>query len=273
METSVVDGRQVEFCLFRMRPVQAVLFGRRGLAVVSAARRGPVSATRSASAPTFRYAPRRSAMQHPLRRLALAFVAALLSLLLAPLSAAEESDAPVLLVATPQLGQFYAHTVLVAIPMGDNRHAGLIINRPTERSLASLFPEHEPSKNVISPVYLGGPVMADSLFAVVKAEASPGEGSVPFLPGLYLVARAATIDRIIEQEPNEARYYVGFVVWKPGELDEELEKGFWYTMQPDPKLLFREPPNGLWEELVKRAGPAKVRAQRPSDASRVVGQR
>jgi putative transcriptional regulator len=212
-------------------------------------------------------------MQHPVHRLALAFVASLLSIMLAPLASAEESSEPVLLVATPQLGEFYAHTVLVAIPMGDNRHAGLIINRPTERSLASLFPEHEPSKKVVSPVYLGGPVMTNSLFAVVKAEASPGEGSVPFLPGLYLVARAATIDRIIEQEPNEARYYVGFVVWKPGELDEELEKGFWYAMPPDPKLLFREPANGMWEELVKRAGPAKVKAELQAAMRGLVGQR
>ena len=42
-----------------------------------------------------------------------------------------EPNQPVLLVANPQLGEMYAHTVLVAIPLGENRHAGLIINRPT----------------------------------------------------------------------------------------------------------------------------------------------
>lgn len=193
-------------------------------------------------------------------RFLLALAAALIGLLLARPAPAQESSQPVLLVASPQLGEMYAHTVLVAIPMGDDRHAGLIINRPTERSLSSLFPEHEPSKKVLAPVFFGGPVMTNSLFAVVRASESPGEGSLPFIPGLYLVAHAKTIDAIIEREPNGARYYVGFVAWQPGELDEELEKGFWYVMQPDAELLFRDPPSGLWEELVKRAGAAKVRA-------------
>ena len=198
-------------------------------------------------------------LNYPLSRLLLGIVAGVLGALLAQPAPAQESGAPVMLVANPRLGEMYAHTVLVAIPIGDNRHAGLIINRPTERSLASLFPEHEPSKQVISPVYFGGPVMANSLFAVVRARESPGEGSLAFLPGLYLVAHVKTIDQIIEREPNEARYYVGFVAWKSGELDEELEKGFWYPMPPDPELLFRDAPTGLWEDLVKRAGASKVR--------------
>jgi putative transcriptional regulator len=195
-------------------------------------------------------------------------LSSLLALLLGVLAAAlwrpapaEEFTEPVLLVANPQLGEMYAHTVLVAIPLGDHRHAGLIINRPTTQSMASLFPEHEPSKKVTSPVYFGGPEMANSVFAVVRAGQSPGEGSLPFIQGLYLVAHVKTIDQIIEREPNEARYYVGFVAWKPGELDDEMEKGFWYTMKPDPELLFRNNNNaeGMWEELVKKAGVEKMK--------------
>jgi putative transcriptional regulator len=197
----------------------------------------------------------------------LTFLVALILAALAVVSwrpaGAQDSTQPVLLVANPLLAEMYAHTVLIAIPMGDNRHAGLIINRPTERSLASLFPEHEPSKQVLSPVFFGGPVMTNSLFAVVRSEDTPGEGSLPFVPGLFLVAHAKTIDEIIERQPNDARYYVGFVAWKPGELDEELKKGFWYVMPPEADLLFRDTTNGLWEELVRRAGAAKVRAALP----------
>jgi putative transcriptional regulator len=201
-------------------------------------------------------------MSHQLSlRFVLALVLGALGVATGRHALAEESNEPVLLIANPLLAEMYARTVLIAIPMGDNRHAGLIINRPTERSLSSLFPEHEPSKKVIAPVYFGGPVMTNSLFAVVRAGESPGAGSLPFIPGLFLVAHAKTIDQIIEREPNEARYYVGFVAWKPGELDEELEKGFWYVMKPDAELLFRDMPGGMWEELVKRAGASKVRAQ------------
>jgi putative transcriptional regulator len=200
-----------------------------------------------------------------------AFLLAALALMPWRPAGAQDSNQPVLLVANPLLAEMYAHTVLIAIPMGDNRHAGLIINRPTERSLASLFPEHEPSRQVLSPVYFGGPVMTNSLFAVVRSDKAPGDGSLPFVPGLFLVAHAKTIDEIIERQPNEARYYVGFVAWKPGELDEELKKGFWYVMLPDAELLFRDTTNGLWEELVRRAGAARVRAKSSGTADEARG--
>ncbi len=200
-----------------------------------------------------------------LSRLLLGAAAMLLALYWRP-AHAEDTNRPLMLVANPHLGEFYAHTVLVVIPLGDDRHVGLIINRPSESSLASLFPEHEPSRKVVAPVYVGGPVMSNSLFAVVRAQRPPGEGSILLLPGLFLVAHVKTIDQIIEQEPNAARYYVGIVAWQPGELDEELRKGFWYVMQPDPDLLFREPPNGMWEELVKRAGVAKTRVDNGREA-------
>ena len=189
--------------------------------------------------------------------LLIALVLGVLGIVLGHHALAQESNEPVLLIAHPLLAATYAHTVLIAIPMPDNRHAGLIINRPTERSLSSLFPEHEPSKRVIARVNFGGPVMANSLFAVVRAQQSPGDGSLPFIPGVFLVTHAKTIDQIIERKPNEARYYVGFVAWKPGELDEELQKGFWCVMKPDAELLFRDTATGMWEELVKRVGACK----------------
>jgi putative transcriptional regulator len=197
---------------------------------------------------------------NPSSLLALALVTCALAVAPARHGLAQDTDRPVLLVANPQLGAFYAHTVLIAVPIGRDQHAGLIINRPTERSLSSLFPEHEPSRKVVKPVYLGGPVMGNSLFAVVRTDEAPDAGSMPFIPGLFLVSHARTIDHIIETRPNDARYYVGFVAWKPGELEEELQRGFWYAMQPEAELLFRDNSDGMWEELVKQAGESKTKA-------------
>jgi len=66
----------------------------------------------------------------------------------------------VTLVAAPRLiDPDYRGAVLLAVPVENNRHVGVIINRPTGRSLASLFPEHSPSKLVRDPVYFGGPML------------------------------------------------------------------------------------------------------------------
>jgi putative AlgH/UPF0301 family transcriptional regulator len=38
-----------------------------------------------------------------------------------------------------------------------------------------------------------------------------------------------------------------------GELDTELRQGYWYVLEHDAGLVFRERTDGLWEELVRRS--------------------
>ncbi len=166
---------------------------------------------------------------------------------------AADVDEPVLLVARPELGEFYRSTVLFVRPMGNGRHVGFIINRPTPMTLGKLFPEHGPSQKVTNPVLLGGPVNVDSVFAVVHRQPAPGDKSIPLTPEMSLAFDSETVDRIIEQDGNAARFYVGLVVWQPGELQAELQRDYWFVMRNDSDLLFRKTTDGLWEELVQRS--------------------
>jgi len=174
----------------------------------------------------------------------------------APVLHAQESDprGAVTLVATPQFTDpDYRATVLLAVPIENGQHVGVIINRPTDRSLASLFPEHAPSKRVRDPVYFGGPMLRDAVFAVVHSEYTPGPGSIQMTSGLFLATRGSVVDHIIEQTPNAARYYVGYVAWRPGELRQEVDNGLWYVLDADPDLVFRKDPGRLWQDLLRRA--------------------
>ena len=161
-------------------------------------------------------------------------------------------DEAMVLVAHPAFRDLeYRQTVLIVAPAPNGGHIGVILNRPTRRSLGSLFPEHEPSKKVIDPVYYGGPFSRGALVALVKTETSPGAGSVPFMKNLYLAFRANTIDHVIETTPNDARYFVGYVGWRPGELKGELDRGLWTVLDADLDLVFRKDTEGLWEELIQ----------------------
>jgi putative transcriptional regulator len=158
----------------------------------------------------------------------------------------------VLLVASPQFRDpTYHHTVLIAAPLDNGGHIGVILNRPTTRSLSSLFPEHEPSKKVADPVFFGGPFSRSALVAVVRRDSSPGQGSLPLMKSLYLAINVGTIDQIIESTPNDARYYVGYVGWRPGELRREIDRGMWSVLNADPRIVFRKDTDGLWEELLR----------------------
>lgn len=175
----------------------------------------------------------------------------------------------VLLVAAPGLRDpEYRQTVLIASPTANGGHIGVILNRPTRRSLSSLFPEHEPSKKVVEPVFFGGPFSTTALVAVVKGETSPGAGSLLMMANLYLAINVNTIDRIIEERPNEARYYVGYVGWRPGELRREIDRGLWHVLNADVGTIFRKDTDALWEEMLRMA--RQINATAPSDAAYAV---
>jgi putative AlgH/UPF0301 family transcriptional regulator len=193
-------------------------------------------------------------MHSRLRRICLVVLACALPAL-AALSAARAADlgGPVMLVAKPELGEFYRGTVLFARPIANGQHVGFIINRPTPVTLSKLFPEHAPSQKVVDPVFLGGPVYSNMIFAVVQGTTSPGGRSVPLLDDMFLATDVETVDRIIEQDAHHARFIAGLVAWQPGELEHEVKSGFWYVLEPDPDLVFRKSTDGLWEELVRRS--------------------
>ena len=191
-------------------------------------------------------------------------VIAFLGLLVGCASApAQGQDEAVILVAQPGFRDLeYRQTVLIAAPVPSGGHVGVILNRPTRRSLGSLFPEHEPSKKVADPVYYGGPFSRGALVALVKSDSAPGTGSVPLMKNLYLAFRANTIDHVIETTPNEARYFVGYVGWRPGELKGEIDRGLWSVIGADLDTIFRKDTDGLWEELLQQT--KRIRAALPA---------
>ena len=183
-----------------------------------------------------------------------AFLLVAVALLVAhPVAAADYSDESVILVAKRQLrDKLYGATILVARPIGNDQHIGFIVNRPSKVTLGQLFPKHAPSQKVPDPVYVGGPLGAESIFALVQTRKHPGGRSVELMPGMYAVIDGKLVDDVIERESEKARFVAGLVGWRAGELRDEVRRGAWFVLDADPKLVLRKP-EGLWEELVRHA--------------------
>jgi putative transcriptional regulator len=183
--------------------------------------------------------------------------------------AAEDLSKPLMLVAKRELVHpLYSRSVLVVKPFTESQHIGFIVNRPTNLRLGSMFPDHGPSQKVVDPVYLGGPVDAQMMFALVERAESPGGSGFQIAPGLFAVFDAATVDRIIESEADHARFVVGLVVWRPGELEGEVKQGAWHVMDLKPEVAMRDP-QGLWEELQGKSRGQEERRARTVRASAV----
>ncbi len=190
-------------------------------------------------------------------------VAVLLAVMVAWLQPAQAADpsGPVLLVAKRQLiDPSYRSTVLLVRPIGEDRHVGVILNRPSKVTLGQLFPEHKPSQAVADPVYLGGPMNTSVIFALVGRNEGVAGKSLELMPNVYMVFEGAAVDRIIEQDATHleqnathARYLAGLVTWQPGELQDEIKRGAWYVLDADPAVVMRKSTDGLWEEMLRRA--------------------
>jgi putative transcriptional regulator len=170
------------------------------------------------------------------------------------LARADDSDKTLLLVAKRALKDpLYSSTILLAKPMPNGTHVGFILNRPTTMKLGEMFPEHEPSKKIADPLFLGGPADVNLVFAVVANHDGSRDDSLLLTPELSLAYSGGTVDRIIESEADRARFFVGLVVWRSGQLDDELKRGLWHVKEPEAKLVLRKKTDGLWDELVRES--------------------
>jgi len=95
-----------------------------------------------------------------------------------------------------------------------------------------------------------------AVFAVTHKAPDGDSDVVTLMPGLVAVLDAAGVDHILETTPNDARYFVGLVVWAPEELAAEVDGGVWDVKPADPELVLRAKSGRLWQEL--RGNKSKV---------------
>src|SRR6266436_1076223 len=82
--------------------------------------------------------------------------------------AVDLSEAVILVASDRLVGSIYEQTVILAAPLPQGGHLGFIVNRPTHVKLETLFPGQPSTRNVADPVYAGGPVLSNAVFAVTR---------------------------------------------------------------------------------------------------------
>jgi len=163
-------------------------------------------------------------------------------------------DSSLVLLATRALDESaFRQTVVLAVPDGNGSHFGFVLNRPTEISLAELFPGDPASQHMKARVHIGGPFLTNSVFALVRGKREPEAGTFPVTPDLFAALKGAAVDRVIADRPDDARFFVGLVAWQPGELANELRAGAWEPLDPEPDLVLSADSSDMWNRLTTLA--------------------
>jgi putative AlgH/UPF0301 family transcriptional regulator len=179
------------------------------------------------------------------------FIVGGLLLVAACAARAQDFGAPMLLVAAPGTQGAYSRTALLVVPTGGG-HAGFILNRASDVKLASVFPGNPRSEKIAAPLRFGGPLGSKVVYALVRRD--PGEGAKRLFGEVFMIAGATSIERIVEQMPEDARFFAGLVVWLPDELEAQVEAGEWIVTQPDAAMVFSRDLDAMWGDLVSGLG-------------------
>ncbi len=159
-----------------------------------------------------------------------------------------------LLVATPHgrpTGPFYRTVVLICMH-GTDGSVGLIINRPTSVTLDHLV--EKPLDEYM--VHYGGPVELECLTYLHQHggeihEAHPVTEDIFFCGNFDDTVRVAR-DRQIA--PIYIRFFAGYSGWAAGQLEDELQQGYWFLTQGTTDLVFWHEPKNLWRLVLRKMG-------------------
>jgi putative transcriptional regulator len=189
------------------------------------------------------------------------------------------SLAPALLLSMPQLmdENFHRTVVLLCKHSEEAGAFGLVVNRPlvtTGRVVVNVQSaasgETAPDKTLSTDrdleVWIGGPVEPQRSWILVGAQAEhEDEVGMRIAEGLYLSTSPALLKRLLDPDPpTNARLMVGYAGWGPGQLEAELQASSWLLSDVDRDLIFRTPPDRMWEAAIRRLGadPAALQMSR-----------
>jgi putative transcriptional regulator len=162
-----------------------------------------------------------------------------------------------LLVATDDLHDpRFARSVVYMLRHDAAGALGLVVNRPVgtlplARVLESLGREHAHARGEIRMHY-GGPVEPGRGFVLHTREWRNDETRVVH-GDIAVTSDPAVFDALGRGiGPRRALFVAGYAGWAPGQLEAEIEHGFWLVVDADEALIFDEDAATKWERATQR---------------------
>ncbi len=154
-----------------------------------------------------------------------------------------------LLVATPQLlAPIFTRSVILILEHNDEGAAGLVLNRPTDATVASISDQvfQEPS-DWEKPITLGGPVPGPMIVLHQVEDLSDQE----ILPGVFSTVDTEKVRTLIGRQVEPSLTIANYSGWSAGQLEGEISEGSWVSLPARSELVFWEGGGALWKAVTK----------------------
>jgi len=150
------------------------------------------------------------------------------------------------LIAMPAMDDpYFSKTLIYVAEHNDQGALGLIVNRPIDMDLATLFeridvPLESPDLGKL-PVYFGGPVQTDRGF-VLHRPVGNWQSTLAVTPEVGLTSSRDVLLAVGKEGlPSEVMVTLGYSGWGAGQLENELAQNAWLTVPANSHILFDLP--------------------------------
>lgn len=167
------------------------------------------------------------------------------------------------LIAMPGMAdEQFAGAVVYLCEHNDKGALGLVINKPTDINLQELFDKIDLPLDQAEvggqPVYFGGPVQTERGFVLHEplAQGLAAYHSTLHVPGGLAMTTSKDVLEAIAQGhgPHRVLITLGYSGWSAGQLEDELGRNGWLTVEAQPEVIFDTPISQRYDKALSLLG-------------------
>lgn len=167
------------------------------------------------------------------------------------------------LIAMPgMVDETFAGSVVYLCEHNEKGALGLVINKPISLTLGHLFEKVEldlPDQDLAaSPVFFGGPVQTERGFVLhepLDAEGKHYNATLAVPGGLEMTTSRDVLEALSHGAgPKKLLVTLGYSGWAAGQLEEELGRNGWITVDAAPEIIFETPIEERYEKALGLLG-------------------
>jgi putative transcriptional regulator len=162
------------------------------------------------------------------------------------------------LIAMPGMADdTFAGAVVYLCEHTDKGALGLVINKPIDIKKVELTLDRPDLAD--EPVYFGGPVQTERGFVLHERLSDEGghyNSSLP-IPGgeLEMTTSKDVLEALSHGAgPKKVLVTLGYSGWSAGQLEEEIGRNGWLTVDARPEIIFDTPPERRYERALSLLG-------------------
>jgi putative transcriptional regulator len=163
------------------------------------------------------------------------------------------------LIAMPGMADpHFSKTLTYICEHSDKGAIGLVINKPIDITVGHLFEQVnialEDGAVRYDAVFFGGPVKVECGF-VLHQPLGDWNSTLKIDEDIGMTTSKDILEAIARGEgPNRVLVTLGYAGWSPGQLEEEIKRNGWLTVEADANLIFDLPPEDKLLAAMQKLG-------------------